>query len=514
MENIIIKTDNSNIIVYIEDNKIWGYQFNYDNSINYVDDSIFKYFEFLKCSDNCLVIGEEDGYEIRLDKETGFKHYFKDGISDIKMFYLNNGEDATVYLGGDKNEVVLSKTYRLERLKCSIVSITMLAMGMISLSTTLLDNASKIANDYQIPLKHIESISVDDIKDKIFSSNLTDGEKNYLYNEDLLISILPLVNESAWMKYLYDQNFTNIHIASFDESEPVHETVIGYYSRTQPNCLHLRDYNEESCKDTLAHEFVHLCQSEHEYNLIIEACAEIISNEYFEQTHISAYFIQIKLVKELMEIIGPDAVWYYNFTGDFSKIEERVKPYLSNEEYNKFLSDLKFEKHNEEKMMPKYNELENLLDNLYEKIYGSKVDTDEAIMAIKNDRQMQRYYFNAKYINQENSYYYDEEEHGINYTNTEAYAMGLTVMRAEVKIPVYDKEGKLVGEKRVYENLTYDDLLETDTNSIAGYEWVPASSSISINQADGFIEVLEKVQTKKYIKPINEKFEIKNLSVK
>ena len=110
-----------------------------------------------------------------------------------------------------------------------------------------------------------------------------------------------------------------------------------------------------------------------------------------------------------MEIIGPTPIWYFEFTNDFSLIEEKVKPYLSKEGYERFLYCLSFDYANVSETLDKSYQLNYLLDTLYNNIYGKDVKDDLVIQLIdNNDNSLKRYYFNEKYINHENSYYNDK----------------------------------------------------------------------------------------------------------
>jgi hypothetical protein len=183
---------------------------------------------------------------------------------------------------------------------------------------------------------------------------------------------------------------------------------LGYYTIGNPNTLYIRNYDDfKNHKDTLAHEFIHLCQELGCYNLIIEACAEIISREYFEDADIDVYTSQVKLIKILMEIIGAEPIWIYNFTGNFQPIEDAVKPFLSTEDYYEFLSCLSFESDDDKNNLVKFERLDELLSILYKNMYNDDIKNNEVISVIKDSSAiLTRYYFNPRLINQENSFYY------------------------------------------------------------------------------------------------------------
>ena len=104
-----------------------------------------------------------------------------------------------------------------------------------------------------------------------------------------------------------------------------------------------------------------------------------------------------------MEIIGPEAIWEYNFTGNFSLIEEAVKPYLMRDEYKKFLDCLTFDYDNPDE--EKFKLLDRILGRLYENKYNAKIEDDEVIKHIHRlNTSLVRYYFNNRHTE---SYFFD-----------------------------------------------------------------------------------------------------------
>lgn len=285
---------------------------------------------------------------------------------------------------------------------------------IISLSTLLflhsiLDSNIKGKNVYSF-YTSMPDYTVTDLRNYIYSSkDLKNDEKDFLYNKEFLEDILQIINQDDYLKYMYSFHFDNIKIESFKDVNTNDERLQGYYLIDKPNLLYIKDYEKltEAKKDTLSHEFIHLCQDISCYNLILEASTEIISKEYYNMP-ISCYDTQVKLLKKLMEVIGSTPIWEYSFSGDFSLIEERVKPYLSDDEYKEFLDDLTFTYGDNSLNDPKFKSLDKIIGVLYERIYGTDIKNDEIISLIEdNNRTLKRYYFNERYINKENSYYLD-----------------------------------------------------------------------------------------------------------
>ena len=269
----------------------------------------------------------------------------------------------------------------------------------------------------------LTKLTVDDVEEKINSSiNLNDEEKEYLCNDKYFEDILPYINKSIISRTYLNNNIDNIRIKSYGKEDMEYETADGYYTNVDPQTLYVRDYEGiKTRKDTVSHELMHLCQVPLEKNIIKEACAEIISYEYFGDTEMNAYSREVILVKTLMEIIGPGPVWYYNFTGDFSQIEDAVRPYLSFEDYEIFLKMTGFEE-DESAKSKLYMKLSGVMEKLYKNKYGEDICKNEIIDAIRHNKPVCRYYFNEEHINEEESYYMNRELQTID--TRKAYDLG------------------------------------------------------------------------------------------
>ena len=253
-------------------------------------------------------------------------------------------------------------------------------------------------------------ITIDDLEEKIInSSNLSNAEKDYLNNERFFEDILPFINKSLLNRSYLDSRISNMEIKSFGNYNYWYNIANGYYDKLDnPSSLFVKDYEYMNMynQDTIAHEFVHLCQMVPKREIINEACAEIISSEYYDNCSLNSYTNQVKLVQILMEIIGPESVWEYNFTGDFSGIEAKVRPYLDEKNYRNFL---KIRDYNSKTINKDCSDILGALEKLYENKYGNKMSQDKIIAIINNGYIKSRYYFNSDYIKQEKSYYYIKE---------------------------------------------------------------------------------------------------------
>ena len=406
MEVINIKDGSIDIVLYLNKFSYYGYQY-CGNTVSKLNSISFNLF---KLSNDYKNLGEIDGYHIIYDNETGLKHYYKDGLEDLEKLFYNNGEECVRFLGNG-NRIGKERIFRIKRKIITLTLSAFLLFNAMTGSFMAVDTfADVVSTDY----------SVSDIYDFIYSSvNLSEDEKAYLYNENFLTDVLAVINESAYMKEKYLSYFNNIDITGEYDWDSLLDSVNGYYLESTPSSLYVKEYNGlNNCNmSTVAHEYVHLCQNIHGYNVIIEACAEIISNEYFNNAYLDCYFDHVKLVKILMEIIGSKVIWEYNFTADFSEIEAAIKQYLTGEEYDEFLNDLTFNLGDEEGNKVKYDSLINLFSKIYMAKYNANMDDDIVINIIRNgtrsmllhgDRAFVRYYFNHRYMNPSDSYYYDD----------------------------------------------------------------------------------------------------------
>ena len=430
MNKVVINTENEDIILYLNKSEYYGYKFNKDNTIEKVNESVFNYFDFLICSNNYTKLNNEGNFQVILDNETNFKHYFKNGSEDYEMFYKNNGKSAILYINNDDEYWEISddefddlkvfefaKTSFSLSLKALLLSFTFycgLTAGLDfksnqKLGTTFKRNAIYSAAELSDVLEisdNSEDITLDKVKEKIYSSpNLNDEEKEFLYNEDLLVDVLPYINESNYSKFVFLEKITDIDIESYTSFM----SESGYYTNLCPNKIYIDNYNEmdEMTKEVISHEFVHLCQiiKSYDYNMITESSAEMISTEYFESSKNNSYSYPIAVTRKLIEIIGPEAIWKFNFTGSFKSIEDEVKPYFTEEEFLDFKKNLKFNPY--EIDMSQFARLNELLDILYKKKYSDDPLNNKVFYALDTGENLVKYYFNKKNINQENSFYED-----------------------------------------------------------------------------------------------------------
>lgn len=426
MERLILKTDNFESIVEInKDGKINGFKY-ISNNINPIDNEVIDYLKLLKCSDDKLLLKNKNGYDIFLDNNTNFLHFYKNGLEDIKLFFLINGKSTTCYK--DNHDIRDDEYRKFEILKertSSIILATLttltLIMGGLAYEVAFNNVPKPEALGYIV--ENSEPIELAEVKERIYaSSKLTDEEKVLLYNEDFIVDVLKTKNDSAFYKFMLRERLTNMRIKSYGKESKNYHSTLGYYSFFNPNVLHIADYDKlnDSNVDTVIHEYTHLWQYDTGYVVLVEATAEILSEEYFASP-IDAYKSEVLLTKTLMEIIGPEPIWNYVMLGDFSMIKERVEPYLTEEDYKLFVHSLNYNRSDIEDQKRTLLNLKKVLIKLFKNIYGTNIEDDKIIPLLKSDDNatLSRYYFNHRKITPEFSYY--TYETGIEETEIYSY---------------------------------------------------------------------------------------------
>ena len=346
---------------------------------------------------------KQDGnYSIFINKETGYKHFYKDGKEDVLNFFITNGKDGLLYKKNnfkDKYSKIKQFINKKENAKF-ILNVIILSVLSSTASSALV--SYKMTSHYEQSQKEIEELN----------AAILETEANQYYNFDVLSYDIkhPLNSGGFIEEILYDEEFikdicntpmtedrimslkektTDIEIVYFTEEDELENIkrveqglgpLLGYYSYLEPKIIHVK---EPSQSDTIYHEFIHLLQDDNEYTYIREACAEIISNEYFG-CEISSYKEEVKRVQILMEIIGSEAVWNLNFSGEVSKFDKVLLDNLSIEEFGELYSVLITETSSltEEEIIEVNDKFDRILSDLYFNIYDESIKENEVIQNI------------------------------------------------------------------------------------------------------------------------------------
>ena len=433
MNRVYIEDEGRNIIIDSKDKMCGGYSFYDDGRVEQLTNKeIFDIFKDFLLSEDNKKLPNEGKYKVYLDNKTGFKHYFHNGEESFIMFFLNNGEDATTYKEEKKiindnpvkpHETTKEKSFKIGKkiIRSTCIALLMTIVSAFTTNELMVFRNEDKATHYlrkndMFPFFNyiIDNIgtSSDRLMEKINSSiYLEEDEKFFLANKEFLEDVTSYINTSGFAKSIFSYRFNDVFIDAYDNTDKKHD---GYYSWDQPNALHIAEkyvkekYTNPRFWDILSHEYIHSCQVGNYFNIIIEASAEIISYEYFDKSPTDSYSEEVYLIRKLMEVIGPEPIWRYNFVGSFDEIEKAVKPYLTEHEYETFLYDLHRlnaddPEYDADEVKEKHESLNYLLDKIYEKKYGRHSSTDSVIPYLKKERIV-RHYFNHRKMKECQSY--------------------------------------------------------------------------------------------------------------
>ena len=412
----IINYKNKIIYVDLKDNNLFCYYYHNNEKRNIGINTIIELLKvsiFDKTKEKFL---EQDGqYNVFLNQETGYKHFYKNGKEDILKFFLINGADGLLYEWSDIKSKYL-KVNRFINEKANVIIITSLILATaISLPSIVVNKDETVQseldllNTASLETEHNKYYDFESLANAIKSpANVGGLRKDILYSEELIKDICNTPMTDDRIKSL-EEKTTNIEIVPFTEEEKQENLtkiqqglspVVGYYSPLEPNIIHTSDL---LCADTIIHEFAHLLQDNNIYHYIRETCAEIISYEYYGY-EIDNYKEEVKRIQVLMEIIGSEAIWDINFNGDSSKFDDIILENMSIEEYGELFSILITSASylNEQEREEVNNSFDIILSHLYSNIYNEPIENNEVIQNIykdydetlKTNMKNKRHYFN------------------------------------------------------------------------------------------------------------------------
>lgn len=429
MFDALIVKDYKETYIKIKNNKIEGFTLLDGNISNLLSEDI-KILNMFKMGKNSVLTRKEKDYQIYYDKDSSFFHFFKDGKEDVLLFCLYNGKVSYLAKKDKRKSIYYHPEYKfiLEKLKCTIYLKTSLLLNILTASISLTSTAL-ISYYYDTP---IGSISREFIQNEYLSKE----DKNLLHNKKLISDILPYYEGTNMNVYIHSI-IPNLQIKY--ESEKISEDSVGWVYSLNPEVIHILDCehnnNEKNLIDTKTHEFIHVLQSIYiktNYSLICEASAELISCEYFD-TEINSYYDSIKILKSLMEVVGPEVIWKLNFSSE-DELKSIIMQNMDENDAIKLLNLLNTNINtlsNEEKQQIIFD-LDILISRLNIMLKNSS-NTNNMLdySAIMKDR----YYFNSDKIEELNPYI-------INYNVSYEYEI----------------ESKVV--HKIYRKYTYQEYLE------------------------------------------------------
>lgn len=379
----------------------------YDNGQIVPTNDIKQYFSFL-IPQNKQYIKNYRGYEVYLDPDTNFKHFFKDNEEDYDMFFLHNGEDVSM---SGKKEIDKKRKTRAQKFATRLYTVCVTSYAALMLAAVLIKTGVITVYDpmtYYNMFKYSDNnnqVTVSMAEEMICDSpNLSTEEKTYLCNEKFISDVLRYGNGSE-MDMLLTERLYQMDIVDFTEEEKAKKTNSdGFYAFD--HLLHIRDYEEghitEHQKPIVAHELAHLFQTDSQYCYISEPSATLACIEYFCNDP-GSYEEELKRLKVLMEIIGYEPICIYNYSGDSSALKAEVGKYLSPTEAAHFFKTLEI-KPGHEDTTEANRIIDGYLSKMYSAKYGEPIENNVLIRCIYNGGNYVKYYLNSDYINQENCY--------------------------------------------------------------------------------------------------------------
>ena len=348
----------------------------------------------------------QDEFEVYLDEETNFKHFYKNGKEDYLKFFYENGQSAILLNSKSNEDKYSTKSFIIKGVQICITFLSAITFissvsAIYKIQTTTKINAqTEITNniEYSIPE---EKIDTNFFKDFINNSpNLSKQEKQLLVNNDLFddLSETLMTNDRI---FSLEVKMTNLDIIYGQEGKPA-DGVLGWYNPMISNQIHVID---EKDNQTTIHEFIHLLQDDNQYQYIREACATLISNEYYNSNQ-TAYNDAIIRTQFLMEIIGPDIIWDLNFSGSTREFEIAIKSLLPEKDAEELLElfTSSIGMLSQSKNYEINQKIDNYLLQMYKSLAPENRETLEFLTDISSTNHLSSkgYLLNRNYFNEKN----------------------------------------------------------------------------------------------------------------
>ena len=348
----------------------------------------------------------QDEFEVYLDEETNFKHFYKNGKEDYLKFFYENGQNAILLNSKSNEDKYSTKSFIIKGVQICITFLSAITFissvsAIYKIQTTTKINAqTEITNniEYSIPE---EKIDTNFFKDFINNSpNLSKQEKQLLVNNDLFddLSETLMTNDRI---FSLEVKMTNLDIIYGQEGKPA-DGVLGWYNPMISNQIHVID---EKDNQTTIHEFIHLLQDDNQYQYIREACATLISNEYYNSNQ-TAYNDAIIRTQFLMEIIGPDIIWDLNFSGSTREFEIAIKSLLPEKDAEELLElfTSSIGMLSQSKNYEINQKIDNYLLQMYKSLAPENTETLEFLTDISSTNHLSSkgYLLNRNYFNEKN----------------------------------------------------------------------------------------------------------------
>ena len=349
-----------------------------------------------------------------LNKE--YKHFY-DKTNNYHIFLNLDGSDLEEneftrlnMLFNYQSDIIYSETKEKINIKESklkrLVNIGKKTLLVLALSTSFIGATSSLTGAYASEIKIEEKESEEltsyqkienltkAIKD---NKNLDKEEKEFILDtyKNVIYDNIDLIDYD-----LVKERFESLDI-NYVSSECSKFNVAGWY-KSIDNVIEL--FNCENFdvallrkKTVMEHELFHVLQGRHSYPGIYEPLNNIFVDEYVgkEETdrvryYTASYYELNKLMYVLMEVVNPEALRYYNFIGDDSKLKEELMSIIDDESmyydliftynnvYNSFSNDNMTNRSSLTAVNS--NKVIDYLDKYYTKKYGESIYTNIEIV--------------------------------------------------------------------------------------------------------------------------------------
>ncbi len=379
---------------------------------------VLKIFEMFKLGSNIESKGHVGEYDLVLDKDSGLIHYFKDGVEDFTETLLNNGrcvERAKYEYKPYRGKRPSARQYFFNKVKSVIIlSYSLfLTLGFTIPNTnfTMSGERVNLGDGIEYVFDSLKDgsfdrpIEAEDVRDYIYNKSRIDNPlvKDFLWNPELINDVLPHYH-GTFLDIVSKIRHLGLDVSDFGPFDTDDERIVGEYRFG--NTIFVRDYVEEEFTpndfkaESMAHEYIHMLQTSSVYPFICEASAEIIAQEYFNDTtsarNVKCYSRVYRYVQVIMEIIGSDPVWENNFRQNSTSFDDSVRPYLNDDEYREFIQIMNIHPSRQIDILEtKFSRLESLLNTLHTNKYGFSMYEDEMIKAILSGDDYSRVYFKS-----------------------------------------------------------------------------------------------------------------------
>lgn len=393
------KSENKFYVKCVEANK------KYKLSIEQVVDLLKKLF-----TSKLTYLEDKDGYSIYLDDSKN-KRYFKDNIEDLSMFFLVNGKEVINYMGFGYSDIKYNVKLLVNEAKIPLIASVLLGLVTFNILNITVVNHEGYETEVSVNdttvideeganiIEDVPPLTMKEVKELIYASpNLTQKQKEYLYNPEDIANVLHYVSPTRYEELRF--RYTGLELQIIPEEEKKkYPNLAGYYNSSRfPHTLFLVDDSDYTFIGVAPHEKKHLDQGNHNYPFITEACAEIEAEEFWG-VRATAYLSARSRLSFLMEMIGPRPILECKYNYDDSSLVAEINRYLDEDDANKLLNEFK----KKPPETPRDNEIADLevIDEMLAKMY-------KAIFPDKNMIYDPIYICTMKYLDSLDHYYFNQ----------------------------------------------------------------------------------------------------------